>query len=427
MARDPHSLIPTWTTRRVVLATLFVLFVAISFWLLYRFRMVIFILFVALVLGTAIRPFVDRLHRYGISRALGVILVYLLLLAAVGGFILLVAPLIIEQVTTISSKLPDYYDNLRQQMIDSPSRLIQRLGRELPFDLPTPIGPVPGETQRDAASLDAVAQALIYVELISRSIFIAMAILLLAFYWTLDGERIVRSLLLIVSLERRETIREIITTIEDKLGAFIRGQAILCLSVGLLALIAYLLIGLPYALVLAVIAGVLEIVPIAGPILAAVPPILLALASDPSKLIWIVLATIIIQQLENNLLVPRIMDRTVGINPIMSLLALAAFSSLLGVPGALLAIPIAVVIQLLLDRFVLNVEVQEQPEGRDRLSTMRYELQQLVGDVRKTVRHKESEPSTWSDEVEDALEVIANDLDRILAQASPQEQTEVQR
>jgi hypothetical protein len=132
--------------------------------------------------------------------------------------------------------------------------------------------------------------------------------------------------------------------------------------------------------------------------------------------LWVILATGIIQQLENSLLVPRVMNRTIGVRPLVTLLALLAFGSLFGILGALIALPLAAVIQLLLDRYLLDRESLEQMEpGRDRLSVLRYETNQLVQDVRNQVRHKEGVPSALSDEMEDEVEAIALDLESYLA------------
>jgi len=210
---------------------------------------------------------------------------------------------------------------------------------------------------------------------------------------------------------------------ETKIGSYLAGQGILCLIIGSLALIAYLLIGLPNALVLALLAGVFEAVPMIGPLLGAIPAGVIALSIAPSKLIWVIVATIIIQQLENSLLVPRVMRRAVGINPFVSLLSIFAFSSLFGIAGALMAIPIAAIIQLLLDRFLFHpgtIEAEVMP-GRDLASRLRYEAQDLAQDLRKQARLKKggSDLSIKQvDQVLDEIETITTDLDSLLAQVS---------
>ena len=408
-----------WTFRRIVWATLVLIFVILSFWLLYRFNQVVFILFIAIVIGTVIRPAVAWLYQRGLPRMAGVILVYLLLLILLTGFLLLLLPLIVEQSATIAATVPGYYQDLRQGMANYPNQLIVRLGGFLPASLPSlrtgqPTGP------------DVVAsagQALGYVTSAARVIFIVFILLALIYYWTLDGRRIVRSLLLLMPQSQRESMDELILAMEAKVASYMLGQGLLCLAIGLVSLLAYLLIGLPNALVLALLAGVLEAVPLIGPLLGAIPAALVALTLGPDKLVWVIVATVVIQQLENSLLVPRIMRMAVGVNPFVTLLALAAFGSLFGIAGALMAIPLAAIIQLVLERFLFHPAAME-PEaspGRDYASRLRYEAQDLAQDLRKQARLKKRGSELrikQIDQVMDEIETITTDLDTLLAKAS---------
>ena len=417
MALHPPSQPYQWTFRRVMWATLVLVFVALSFWLLYRFYQVVFILFIAIVMGTVIRPAVTWLHRRGLPRIAGVILVYLLLLALLIGFVLLLFPLIVEQGTTIAAAVPGYYQSLREWMVNYPNQLIVRLSEFLPATLPG-LEPVQQTGQQMLAS---AGQALGYVALAAKVIFMATAILLLAFHWTLDGPRTIQSLLLLVPKGQRESISELISAMETKVGFYIAGQGVLCLVIGIMALVAYLLIGLPNALVLALVAGVLEAVPMVGPLLGAIPAAVIALSIAPSKLVWVIVATIVIQQVENSLLVPRVMRKAVGVNPFVSLLAIFAFSSLFGIAGALMAIPMAAIIQLLLDRFVFHPGTMESEvsAGRDYASRLRYEAQDLAQDLRKQARLKKGGSDLrvkQIDQVMDEIEAITTDLDALLAQ-----------
>ena len=421
MAVDhPTSQPYDWTFQRVVWATLIFVFVALGFWLLYRFNQVVFILFIAIVIGTVIRPAVAWLHRRGLSRIAGVIFVYLLLLALLIGFVLLLFPLIVEQGTTITAAVPGYYQSLRDWMVNVPNQIIARLSEFIPATLPS-LGP--GAVQQTGPEVMASAgQALDYGTLAAKTIFITIVILILAFYWTLDGARTVKSFLLLIPQDRRESISELISAMETKVGFYIAGEGILCLVIGIMALVAYLLIGLPNALVLALVAGVMEAVPMVGPLLGAIPAALVALSIGPDKLVWVIVATVVIQQLENSLLVPRVMNKAVGVNPFVSLLAFFAFSSLLGVGGALMAIPMAAILQLLLDRFVFHPGVTEAEvsTGRDYASRLRYEAQDLAQDLRKQARLKKGGSDLrvkQIDQVLDEIETITTDLDALLAQA----------
>lgn len=421
MALSPPSQSYDWTFQRVVWATLNLVFVALGFWLLYRFNQVVFILFIAILIGTVIRPVVTWLNQRGLPRIAGVILVYFLLLALFISFMLLLFPLIVKQGATIAAAVPGFYQSLREWMVNVPNPLIVRLSEFLPATLPSLNPSIAPQTGQDV--MDSAGQALGYITLAARGVFIAMVILFLAFYWTLDGPRIIQSFLLLVPKDQRESIGELVSAMETKVGFYIAGQGFLCLVIGIMALVAYLLIGLPNALVLALIAGVLEAVPMIGPLLGAIPAALVALSIGPDKLGWVILATVVIQQLENSLLVPRVMRKAVGVNPFVTLLALFAFGSLFGIAGALMAIPMAAIIQLVLDRFVFHPVTTESDvsAGRDYASRLRYEAQDLSQDLRKQARLKKRGSDLrvkQIDQIMDEIETITTDLDALLASDS---------
>jgi predicted PurR-regulated permease PerM len=394
-------------------------FVALGFWLLFRFNQVVFILFIAIVFGTVIRPIVAWLHRRGLPPIAAVILVYFLLLILTIGFALLLFPLIADQIGKIAASVPGYYQNLREGLVNYPNQLIVRLGEFLPATLPG----LKTTQQTGPQMLASAGQALGYVSSVANLLFTVTAVLLLAFYWTLHGTRTIQALLLLVPGSQRESISELVSSMETKLVAYIAGQAVLCLVIGSMALVAYLLIGLPNAFVLAFVAGVMEAVPMVGPLLGAVPAALIALSIAPSKLIWVIVATVVIQQLENSLLVPRVHRKAVGVNPFVSLLAIFAFSSLFGITGALMAIPMAAIIQLLLDRFVFHPKAME-PEvsaGRDYASRLRYEAQELAQGMRTQARVNKVGSDQWikqTDKLMDEIEAITTDLDLLLARVN---------
>ena len=349
----------------------------------------------------------------------GVILVYLLMVSLLTGFVLLLFPMIVKQGTSIAAAVPGYYQNLYQWMVSSPNQLILRLSLFLPSELPS-LTPV---QQTGQQVMTSAGQILGYLTLVSRFIFLAIVILVLAFYWTLDGPRIIQSFLLLLPQGQRESISELVSAMETKVGFYVAGQGFLCLVIGIMALLAYLLIGLPNALVLALLAGVLEAVPMVGPLLGALPAALVALAISPSRLIWVIVATVVIQQLENTLLVPRVMKKAVGVNPFVTLVALFAFSSLFGIAGALMAIPLAAIIQLLLNRFVFHSAAMEmEPStGRDHASRLRYDAQDLAQGLRRQARISKRGSDlriSQIDQVMDEIETITTDLDVLLAKAS---------
>lgn len=423
-----------WTPRQVILATLFVVGLLVSLALLYQFRTVVLMLFVAILLGTGLKPAVSFLASRGLSRNYGQILIIIVLITVILGFLALALTPILEQSTAVTNLARSYYTDARLALLKSESTLVRNLGIRLSTDFdvqnltetPQTSPATPEQTVEETAKL--VATALNYAGMFARTIFILVAILLMTFYWTLESDRVFRTLSLLFPSSKRAETREVIEAVEGKLGSYLFGQGILMAAIGILSLIAYLIIGLPNALVLALIAGVMEAVPVIGPILGAVPAILVAASTNPANIIWVIAASIIIQLAENNLLVPRIMSRSVGVNPLLTILSIAALSSLIGLPGAVLAVPIAAIIQFLINRFVITParEPEIKPQGRDTLSVLRLQIQELANDSRKqTPEEKEGTPDIQDEEqFAERIESLAMDLDQVLAQVPQAEETQ---
>jgi predicted PurR-regulated permease PerM len=396
-----------------MLATLVVAGVVLGFALLYAARTVLFLLFVAIVLATALRPFVERLERHGATRTGAVVGVYAVLAVMFVGLIVVAGPVILDQAMAMVQAAPEFYRTFRSYLVEFPSVLVNRIASQLPDYAAT-------TDQPDAVqgTVEQVSQTFRYVGVGLRGVLAFFVVMLLSFYWALQEERTIRWLLLLVPVTRRDEARDLVASMQEKVGAYLLGQGVLCLSVGILCLIAFLAIGLPYAVVLAVTAGLLEAVPYFGPVLGAIPAVLAALSTDPSKAIWVVVASTTIQQLENHVLVPRVMDQSVGVRPVVTLLAIAGFGTLFGLAGAILAIPMAAIAQLALDRFVLRREALEprpaELPGRGPINALRYQVQDLVYDIRLRNRHRE-DPVAEEEEVEELIESIAEDLNQELA------------
>jgi len=403
---------PPWSARQVILGTLLIAAVILGFWLLWRFHMTLVILFAAIILGTALNPLADWLTAHRWSRAAAMLLIFGGIILILVGVFFLIIPSLARQSVELMSSIPALYDQFRQMLLQSQSIFLWNVGLRMPQELSLWLSKMP----QNAEPLNAVADFIRISDTLLGGVLAVGAVFLLTAFWILGGERTQRSLLLLAPAAKRDSLKELWELIENRLAAFVRGQSILMLSIGLMALVAYWLIGLPHILVLALIAGIMEAVPIVGPALGALPAMAIAYTVDPILAVWVIVSTIIIQTAENYLLVPRVMGAAVGVNPIITLLLLAALGSLLGLPGALLAIPSAAVMQVLVDRFILSKNSTSPPalEGRSRTSLVRYEVQELIGDVRKQLRKKEGRSSDGSDEIEDAIESLAVELDHLL-------------
>jgi predicted PurR-regulated permease PerM len=404
--------------REIVTATLVVAAVLGGFFLLYRFRVVVFLLLAAFVINVAITPAVNWLVAKGRSRPLAVALIYLALLTAITLFVILLGPVLVNQVSNFSAKIPEYYRSGRELLIASPNYVLRRVALIAPVQM---VMTAPVET--DEQALAQAADFLAGVSTALRALLVAGTLFALAYYWNLESQRVKLWLLRFAPAQRRDGIRAVVDEAETTVGAFLAGQLFLGLVIGVTSLVAYLLIGLPNAVALAVLAGLFELVPLVGPVLGAAAALLVALVYDPSKALWVVAAAVLIQALENYILVPRVVGQSAGVNPLVTLLALAAFGALFGIPGALLAIPLAAMVQILFRSVVFNLDKQgwSDMSARDRLGYLRLEAHSLIFDVRKSLRRKQTLSTEENDRVEETVEGLTEGLEHLLRQKSVEE------
>jgi predicted PurR-regulated permease PerM len=328
--------------RSVARATLLVLGVGLAFVLAWAFSDVLIALMFAMLIGTGLYPLVDRLERHGVKRRLAACSVYLMMAAVAGALIVLVLPMVIERVQAFLARLPAAHDAIRDRLSVSSSLLLRRMGGQLPAQVVSPL-PTLGIGPQGALSFTGSA---------GRALAGAAAVLLASFHFTIHGRHIVARVLMLAPRARRARLRDFSVLLEQRLGAWLRAQGIVCLTVGVLMFAAYSLIGLQDALVLGLLAGVLEVLPYFGPVLAAVPALLIALATSPSKALGVLAIVAGVHLFENLFLVPRVMNKAVGVPPAFGLLAIATLGALLGLSGAMLAIPAVVVLQLAYHHFV---------------------------------------------------------------------------
>ena len=369
--------VTTWTTNQVVFATIFVVCVFLIFWLLYRLQTVLLLFFVAIVVGTAIRPAVEWLYRRGVSRTNGVILIYVLMAGLFTAFLALILPLLAEQTTQLSQNLPEFYMTARNWLFDSENRLLQIIGARLPAQL----GLLFDSNPTTQNAIDQVTRTILYMNLLIKGLLSTLAIFLLAYYWNQEGQSVIRTILRLMPSYRKKEFLEFVDHVETKLGAYIRGEAILCSIIGVLSFLAYILIGLPFALALGIFAGVMEMIPVFGPAIGAVPALLIALSMSPEKAIWVVIATFLIQTTENVYLLPRVMNKSMGVNAIIILLSMVAFGSVFGLAGVLLALPLAAILQ-----FVINRIVTSPDNLNDNAELQEGDIQPLVYESEKLIR-----------------------------------------
>ena len=177
-------------------------------------------------------------------------------------------------------------------------------------------------------------------------VFGLLTILILAFYLLLDSRTLFRNFVSLFPKAERERVEDVCRRISTKVSAWLAGQLLLAAIIGTTAAFGLWLLGVPYFYVLALIAGLGEMIPVVGPILSAIPAILVALTVSPATALFVSIFFLAQQQLENHILVPKIMERQVGISAGFVIIALLIGGSLLGIVGAILAVPTAAILQV---------------------------------------------------------------------------------
>jgi predicted PurR-regulated permease PerM len=340
--------------RVVSRAILFTIGVLLLLWLLGLIASVIVKLMLAVILAAGMKPLVDRLtaverRRQGLwtpPRGLVVLAVYIttiLLVSVVGGLILQV---VISEVQNLVNGVPVYAPKIVARVND----LLDLIpgGRNLVADFDI-AGQLSGLVSRLFGVFSQALLVFQYVLNLLGGLLDVLMILLLALYITTDGPRIGRYLRAFLPADRHEQAARVTDRIFIRLGGWVSGQILLCLIIGSMSWIGLVIIGVPYAAVLALIAGILEAVPNIGPIIAAVPAIMIAALYSPFQALLVLILYVIIQQLENYVIVPRVMSRAVELHPLAVLLALLIGGELLGVLGAVLAVPVTAAISVVVD------------------------------------------------------------------------------
>ncbi len=344
---------------------------------------VLLMAFVALVIAITLRPMVSALHHRGIPKVLALALIYLGLLGVLAGVFVLVIPVLIDQGGALVRGLPQMYASLVASLATNPTDALRTLSQLLPTG------------DQLASQLQAVGGVILTGALgigmgVISFITQLVSIVALSIYLTLGQSRLERFWLSLAPPPWRPEVLSVWREIESHLSGYVRGEILLMASVGVLAGLGYWVIGLPFPLALGALAGLLEFVPIVGPTLGAVPAVLVALTISPHTAFVVVAYSIVIQVAENNFLVPRLMGHSVGVSPVVVILAIFAFTSLLGIVGAFLALPLASILQVLMDHLVVNAGVTstEDPDAGSAniITRMRAQIRRVRSDVLNQLR-----------------------------------------
>ncbi len=321
-------------SRRIDISYKTIIFIAIfslAIWIFFQILDVLLLFFVAFIFMSALSPLVDRLIRWGVPKTGAVILMLVLFFAILGLLLGVGVTPLVSQTGHLYQKLAEALNGLLQTNLINQSTISQQVSLI--------------STQALGVTLDVVKNLVSFI-----------SVIVVTLYMLLYKEKM-ESLGTSLFISNPQRARKVLELIESKLGAWLRGQIVLSVTIGVMVYIGLFLIGIDFALPLAILAALLEVVPVIGPIISAIPAVLLALTVSPVVAVIVAVLYMVIQQLEGHLIVPQVMKRAVGLNPLLVILAISVGGRLLGVGGALLAVPIAVVVQLILQEG-LSIELE---------------------------------------------------------------------
>ena len=320
----------------ITTATILKIILAIfAVWFLYAIKEIIFLLFVVLIIVIAINPLINRMSKY-IPRILALLIFTLFILGVLTAIGFLIIPPVVNQLGQISIDLPFYlnklgpiYQNFQSSITNYQESLFSassQLGKLSSGIFSTTIGFISG---------------LIGV----------FTVLVLSFYMLLEKDAIRTFLQQVVPMEHKEKMFEMIKKIGLKMGSWLRGQILLMIIIGVLEGIGLTIIGVPFALTLAVWGGLTEVIPYIGPWLGFIPAAIIAYTISPLTALIVAILYVGIQQLESQFLAPKIMGKAVGLSPVIIIIAILIGAKLEGILGVIIAVPVAAAISVILQEW----------------------------------------------------------------------------
>jgi predicted PurR-regulated permease PerM len=327
----------TPSTRAIAKVFFTVLALSVVSYLVYQARDTVGLLFIALFLAVAMGPAVDALSRRRVPRSLAILLVYIGIAGSIFGVGLLVVPPIVTQVASLAKDIPGYLDDLRKndqfRKYDEKYKITQKLedqAKKLPSRL---------ADAADALRAVTVGAFSAAVQLVT--------VLTITFFLLLDGGGLVDRAVRLLGEERARRVRPLLDDIYKAVAGYVAGNVIISLIAGLTTYVTLTALNVPFAVPLSVLMAFLDLIPLVGATIGGILIGLVTLFNDfpTSTIIWLVVF-IVYQQIENNILQPVVYRRTVNVAPLLVIVSVLVGSSLLGVLGALLSIPVAATIQI---------------------------------------------------------------------------------
>ncbi len=316
-----------------------ILLVAGAVFLIFYLRDLVFMLIAATLIAAIIDPVADRLKKYRVPRSLTVLLVYLLSFAVLALAFLLIIPQVIEQFKQLYTLYLPYVQEV------APGNDLGQLivgGELFTQDINSIFSAL-------VSSGGGEAFGQVYDVLIGAigGVIALILVLMIAFYMVVEEKSMHHMLMHLTPSRYQKMVDSVASQVRVNAGKWLRGQLLLMLLVGLLSYLGLTLLQVPYALALAFLAGLLEVIVFIGPLIALIPAAIIGFSVSPAIGVLVMVLYFIVQQIEGDILTPKIMQKVIGLNPVISIIAVIAGFEFQGVLGAILAIPIAMIIGII--------------------------------------------------------------------------------
>ena len=348
----------------VALATAGVLAVIFISYVIYRTLFLLLLLFLALLVATAIEPVVNWLRRGPFSRSMGILVVYVSLFLIIGFVIYIMFAVFFSQLGSFATgvearvtEMDQGVEGMEDGFLKQQLRLFIDVAQDFVNSVKNPEQPVGDEEQAEAVAGLTITVAEIF--------FAVTTIFVVAFYWLTERTHIKRSLISWFPARRANRIRRVWDDIEVKVGGWVRGQLVLMAMVGGVSAVGYFVIGIKFWLALALIIAIAEAIPLIGPYIGTAPAVVVGLTQEGNdglpallgmgdiggvtRALLVVAFAVLLQTVEGNVLVPRVMKNSVGINPLAVIVSILIGAVLAGLAGALVAVPLVGAFMVILD------------------------------------------------------------------------------
>jgi predicted PurR-regulated permease PerM len=341
--------------RRVVRTLVIVVLVALVVWALFLAREALLLIYIGGLLAVGLTPLVRlierlRMRKIGIRRVprtLAILIIYLVFLAVLLGLFLMVVPPVVYQITEFSRNLPTLIERLQNELIK-----YGVMERALTFGEAIAKAPEGGGSSTVSAILGTAQSVL-------GGLIGIVTMLILTFYLLVDSERMLEGFLQLVPRARRQSAADAARTSARKVAAWLGGNLILAAIMGTATAVGLFFMNVPYFYVVAVIAAVGELIPVLGPMIAGVVAVAVAMTVSMKLALAALAYFVVLHQLEANVLVPKVMEKQVGLSPVAVIIALMIGSEVHGLVGAILAVPTAAILMVIFEELMKREDATE--------------------------------------------------------------------